>query len=53
MQGTYYETDRIAGLLFVIVITAILFALLKLEEKKRGINDSNRAEMYRRIRDER
>lgn len=53
MPGTYYETDRLFGILFIVVVTAILYAALKWDEKRQESKRSYRAEKQRRTRNER
>ena len=53
MQGTYYETDRIFGLLVLLVFGAILYAVFTWEDKHRKNNRRYRASYQRKNRKER
>ena len=53
MQGTYYETDRIFGLIVMIVTVVVLYAIFKADEKRQKSKRRYRAKSKLKNRKER
>lgn len=53
MPNTYYETDRLFALLFVLVINVLFWTVMHIYEKRHNITNRNRAEYYAKKRNER